>query len=311
MNKFMHVDVCEFLKCMVAVNTEHYRSDFTYDMKRFYNALRDKDETQRYFIWYSRSSGVECECIYDILDTEWSAKCFYYNEYERDESKGFLAFVVRLEELKEGSVIGSLVRIDFRSFCNELKKHCFSPDYYEVKYIQDGMLKDDCFVPSRLKEFIRYNPDVKIAYKAKTHDEKAEYSVNWMKHEMHSYFSINPNDNIVDFKYSAEEHTGYVKTLCLTVMDTDRKSKKFVYACHSDYCVNEDMALNNIKQAVKEYLYSEKGQERYGMIPELHEKWELPKKMDWVDVLRSMPEKFLLKYGIQTSVEHFETKWRA
>ena len=173
------------------------------------------------------------------------------------------------------------------------------------------MLKDDCFVPSRLKEFIRYNPDVKIAYKAKTHDEKAEYSVNWMKHEMHSYFSINPNDNIVDFKYSAEEHTGYVKTLCLTVMDTDRKSKKFVYAYHSDYCVNEDMALNNIKQAVKEYLYSEKGQERYGMIPELHEKWELPKKMDWVDVLRSMPEKFLLKYGIQTSVEHFETKWRA
>ena len=311
MNKFMHVDVCEFLKCMVAVNTERYRSDFTYDMKRFYNALRDKDETQRYFIWYSRSSGVECECIYDILDTEWTAKCFYYNEYERDESRGFLTFVVKLEELKGASVIGSLVKVDFHSFCNELKKHRFSPDYYDVKYVQDGKMKEDCFAPSRLKDFIRYNPDVKIAYKAKTHDERVEYSISWMRSEMHSYFNVNPNDNIMDFKYSTEEHTGYVKTLCLTVRDTDRKNKKFFYAYHSDYCVNEDMALNNINQAVKEYLYSDIGKERYGVIPELREKWELPKNMDWVDVLRSMPEKFLLKYGIQTSIEHFEKRWRA
>lgn len=309
MLKFLHQDIVPIMRWVVATNTDHYKSDLTYDLKKFYDVCkRGITDTTRYYFWFARETGVECECIYDLLNADQTSRSRYYNECEK---KKFVAFIIRLEEVNGPEIIGSMVKVDFADFCKEISRNSFHPDYYDVVYSTEKESDvSACLLPEELKRFIRYGGVTDIRYDGRCRNADEERSLNWLLQKMHSLFKEEPNDNIASIPTVSDE-MGYVKTLCVQV-GRGKEMKKFYFTYHADYCVDEKMALDHLKQAVKEWLNSEEGINKFGYISEL-ENWIFPKKneMDWAYILKNIPEEYLLKYNIRKSLETYEIKWLA
>ena len=62
MRKYANVDVPATLGAVMEVNTEHYKSDFEYDLTMFREAARNPDGENNHLLWLSRQSGTECFC---------------------------------------------------------------------------------------------------------------------------------------------------------------------------------------------------------------------------------------------------------
>ena len=60
MRKYEDVDIIASLGAVMELNTEHYQSDFRYDMKMFMEAARHPTEENTHLLWLSRRCGTEC-----------------------------------------------------------------------------------------------------------------------------------------------------------------------------------------------------------------------------------------------------------
>lgn len=315
MNKFLDVDVCKFFKGVASINTSHYKSDLAYDFKMIHNALRKPDDGyNRYFVWLSRPSGTNCENLVDMMDENNHSSCLYYDEMKM---LGILAFLVKVKKIDGTSIVGDLVCLDFHSFCNDLRKHRYVSDYMQVTWQEDGKVKEQTVLREEYPLFLYKQAESKrkiIFSIPQTYGESKNQSLIWMKQKVNELFRIQRSDAVIHgdnssvedraFSYVSGEMS-YAKTILLTVKRKKGNKKSFVFVYDTNYCANEEQAVNVLKQAVKEYLYSEEGIDKYGMIPEIQENWELPKSFDWVEAAYEMPFEYLSKYGIVKSVENF------
>lgn len=314
MNKFLDVDVCKFLKDVASINTSHYKSDLAYDFKMMHKALRKPDDGyNRYFVWLSRTCGTNCENLIDMMDANNQSSCLYYSE---TKMSGIMAFLVKVKKIDGTAIIGDLVCLDYHSFCNDLQKHRYVSDYMNVTWKEDGQIREQRISRKDYPVFLREQAETKrkiISSIPQTYDESKSQSLTWMKQEVNELFRIQTNDAVVRgnssqmedgaFSYVSSEMS-YAKTLFLNVRRRN-SMKSYVFVCDTKYCANQEQAVDVLKQAMKEYLYSEEGISRYGMIPEIQEDWELPKSFDWVEVAQAMPSGYLSKYGIVKSIENF------
>ena len=60
MRKYEDVDIIASLGAVMELNTEHYKSDFRYDMEMFMEAARHPTEENTHLLWLSRRCGTEC-----------------------------------------------------------------------------------------------------------------------------------------------------------------------------------------------------------------------------------------------------------
>lgn len=315
MNKFLDVDVCKFLKGIASINTSHYKSDLAYDFKMMHKALREPNErNNRYFVWLSRPSGTNCENLVDMMDENNHSSCLYYDEMEM---LGILAFLVKIKGIDGTSIVGDLVCLDFHSFCNDLRKHRYVSDYMQVTWQEDGKIEERTVLRGEYASFLREHTETKrkiVSFIPQTYDDSKNHSLTWMNLKVNELFRVQRNDAVIHgdnssmkdsaFSYVSGEMC-YAKTLTLTTKGEKGNKRSFVFVYDTNYCANEEQALDVLRQAVKEYLYSEEGIDKYGMLPEIQENWELPKLFDWVEAAYEMPFEYLFKYGIVKSVENF------
>ena len=318
MKKFFNIDIIKFLKDVVLINTSAYKSDFTYDMQMFYKALREPDDgLNRYFIWLSRNCGTECERMSDILNADRTSKMFYYRA---TEMSGLMYFLIRLEEIKDNTIIGSVIpfSIGFASLGDEINRNRYIPDRYKVSYLDVKGKKGEHYFES--KDYNHIYADAKsfgwkvLSVTPETDDERKEYSEAWAKTMLKEQFGKMNESNVLTVNKEFQEMFSHlserepsVKTLRLETKRSKNIAvrKSFVFVYDASFCVDKDMAIRNLQQVVKEYLVSDEGMSHYGEIPEISKDWELPDKFDWVEVAGSMPQRFLAKYGIVRSNEDF------
>ena len=67
MRKYENVDIIAALGAVVELNTEHYKSDFKYDIEMLKDAARNPDSDNDHLLWLSRNSGTECLNMDDLL----------------------------------------------------------------------------------------------------------------------------------------------------------------------------------------------------------------------------------------------------
>ena len=60
MRKYENVDIIASLGAVMELNTEHYKSDFRYDMEMFMEAAQHPTEENTHLLWLSRHCGTEC-----------------------------------------------------------------------------------------------------------------------------------------------------------------------------------------------------------------------------------------------------------
>lgn len=125
MRKYENVDVTAALGAVMEINTEHYKSDFQYDIEMFQKAAAEPDGNNNHLIWFSRQSGTECFFERNTHIKETSA----YNtcQYHAGTSDTIRAYAVEITGTEDGKVMGNLYELDYRKFAARLEKEAQPP----------------------------------------------------------------------------------------------------------------------------------------------------------------------------------------
>lgn len=127
--RFENVNLIEALRKIMLHNTEHYQSDFEYDIKSLQKAAEDS-KGSRYFLWLSRGFGTWCfeERDVYIRNTQAFNTWNYYNH----SNENVKAFAVEIENCKDKTVIGHVFELDYRAHSEDVQKNCFNAQSVEV-----------------------------------------------------------------------------------------------------------------------------------------------------------------------------------
>ncbi len=133
MRKYENVDVIAALGAVVEINTEHYKSDFRYDIESFKKAAKEPDGENNRFLWLSRQSGTECFRERDVYLIESQAHNSWPYYADR-RGEGLRAYAVEVTGLENGRVMGTLHELDYREQAAEVKKAALHVVSVTAKY---------------------------------------------------------------------------------------------------------------------------------------------------------------------------------
>ena len=129
--RFENVNVIEVLRKIMTHNTEHYQSDFEYDITRLQKAAEDS-RGSRCFLWLTRGCGTWCfeERDVYIRNTHAFNTWDYYN-HSRENVK---AFAVEIEALQGKTVVGHVFELDYKAHIEDVRKNCFNAQSIETVF---------------------------------------------------------------------------------------------------------------------------------------------------------------------------------
>jgi len=148
MRKYENVDVIAALGAVVELNTEHYKSDFKYDVERFKEAARNPDGENNRLLWMSRQSGTWCvkEREAYIKGAEaynlWNGYATILGDINSYMSSvivtdRILAFAVEVKGIENGRVKGDIYELDYRDHIRHINRAALPKHTVTVKY-EDG-----------------------------------------------------------------------------------------------------------------------------------------------------------------------------
>jgi hypothetical protein len=151
MRKYENVDIVAALGAVVELNTEHYKSDFKYDIEMFKEAAKNPDGDNNRLLWFSRHSGTHClqEREVYIKDTSafntWNAygkllgsPDFYRPVIVEDR---ILAYAVNITGIENGRIKGDLYELDYRDHIRQLDKTALPLHTVTAKYADGTVLQ--------------------------------------------------------------------------------------------------------------------------------------------------------------------------
>jgi hypothetical protein len=112
MRKYANVDVPATLGAVMEMNTEHYKSDFRYDMEMFREAARSPDGENDRLLWLSRKNGTECffereaYLVESYAHTSWAY-------HAKSHSETPLAYAVHITGIEDGKIKGDIIELDY------------------------------------------------------------------------------------------------------------------------------------------------------------------------------------------------------
>ena len=147
MRKYENVDIVAALGAVVELNTEHYKSDFKYDIDMFKKAARNPDGENNRLLWLSRHSGTYCFQERDVYIKDTAAHNYWHGSATLLGSPDFyrpvivndriLAYAVNITGIENGRIKGDLYELDFRDHIRQLDKTALPKHTVTVKF-EDG-----------------------------------------------------------------------------------------------------------------------------------------------------------------------------
>jgi len=148
MRKYENVDVVAALGAVVELNTEHYKSDFKYDVERFKKAALNPDGENNRLLFMSRQSGTWCvqEREAYIKGSEafniWNGYATLLGDINSYMSSvivqdRILAYAVEVKGFVNGRVKGDLYELDYRDHIRELNRAAL-PKHTITARFEDG-----------------------------------------------------------------------------------------------------------------------------------------------------------------------------
>lgn len=131
MTRFENVNIIEALRKIMLHNTEHYQSDFEYDIKSLQKAAED-NKGCRHFLWMSRSFGTWCFEERDAYIHHTNA--FNTWDYYNHSCESVKAFVVQIESCTSEAVIGHIFVLDYKAHIEDVRKNCLNAQSVEVVF---------------------------------------------------------------------------------------------------------------------------------------------------------------------------------
>ena len=135
MRKYENVDIIASLGAVMELNTEHYKSDFRYDMEMFMEAAQHPTEENTHLLWLSRHCGTECFLERDAYLKESQANHTW--TFHATTGDSILAYAVEITGLQDGKVMGNLYELDYRQHAAKLEQQALSIQKVSLKF-EDG-----------------------------------------------------------------------------------------------------------------------------------------------------------------------------
>lgn len=132
MRKYENVDVIATLGAIVELNTEHYKSDFKYDVEMFKKAAEQPDGENSRFLWLSRPAGTYCFAERDVYIKD-TAAFNYWNGSATILGKDtpfdkvivndrVLTYAVDIKGTENGRIKGDICELDYRDHIRQLNR---------------------------------------------------------------------------------------------------------------------------------------------------------------------------------------------
>lgn len=148
MRKYENVDIVAVLGAVIEINTEHYKSDFKYDLVQLKKAVLSPDGENNRFLWMSRESGTWCvrEREAYIKGSEaysiWNGSATILGDINSYMSSvivtdRIMAYAVVVKGHENGRVMGDLYQLDYRDSVKQIQKAALPLHTVSVKY-KDG-----------------------------------------------------------------------------------------------------------------------------------------------------------------------------
>jgi hypothetical protein len=122
MRRYENINIIAALGAVMEMNTEHYKSDFQYDIEKITEAAKHPNGENNYLLWLSRRNGTEC-ClereVYLIESHGYVAWQYHANNHDGESLR---AFAVEVTGMVGKDVKGNLYELDYRKHANEVKK---------------------------------------------------------------------------------------------------------------------------------------------------------------------------------------------
>ena len=135
MRKYENVDIIASLGAVMELNTEHYKSDFRYDMEMFMEAAQHPTEENTHLLWLSRHCGTEFFRERDAYLKESQANHTW--TFHATTGDSILAYAVEITGLQDGKVMGNLYELDYRQHAAKLEQQALSVQEVSLKF-EDG-----------------------------------------------------------------------------------------------------------------------------------------------------------------------------
>lgn len=131
MMRFENVNIIEALRKIMLHNTQHYQSDFEYDIKSLQKAAEDSRGC-RHFLWMTRGFGTWCFDERDVYIRNTNA--FNTWDYYNHSGENAKAFAVQIESCTGKAVIGHIFELDHKVHIEDVRKNCFNAQAVEVVF---------------------------------------------------------------------------------------------------------------------------------------------------------------------------------
>ena len=132
MQRFENVDLLSALERIMKTNTEHYQSDFVYDIKTIQAAAARENPIDKTLLWLSRRNGTHCYFESDVFLKGSSANTGW--KYWNTEKESILAYALVVKETRDGIIYGDLFSLDFNEHCKSVRKNSVKADTQVVHY---------------------------------------------------------------------------------------------------------------------------------------------------------------------------------
>jgi len=148
-----NIALLPFLEEVVNRNTQHYQSDFLYDVERLKEAVQETNMENRIFYWMSRPNGTWCVLERDAFlhDSDGHHIWTYY----ADTPKGIEAYRITVTGQRDGEPVGRVVKLHYPAQVRRVMQNALPVSFVEVTFqsgtkismlLETHKKDQDCFI---------------------------------------------------------------------------------------------------------------------------------------------------------------------
>lgn len=119
--KYENIDLIDALRRISDIHTEHYKEDFELDQKLIRDLAATHSAEDKHLLWMSRPHGTHIMREREVyIEDTYENKTW---EFYRDQtSDPILAYSVEITGVKDGTVVGNLIELDYTAHVDRMKQ---------------------------------------------------------------------------------------------------------------------------------------------------------------------------------------------
>lgn len=119
--KYENIDLIDALRRISDIHTEHYKEDFELDQKLIRDLAATHSAEDKHLLWMSRPHGTHIMREREVyIEDTYENKIW---EFYRDQtSDPILAYSVEITGVKDGTVVGNLIELDYTAHVDRMKQ---------------------------------------------------------------------------------------------------------------------------------------------------------------------------------------------